>query len=397
MRILIIHNFYANFGGEDSIALREKALLEAHGHTVHFYSRRNEELFQGPAWKKAWFPLHALYSRQTVHDITKLADAFEPDIAYTHNIFPLISPSVFHALYKRGIPCLQNVQDFRWLCPNGLFFRKGQVCERCQSGRMWPAVTGHCFRDSYFFSGLYAALLSAHRAVGVFSKMFFLCVSEFSKRKLLEAGVAEDRLFIKPNYYDGSAFTPRYGQGDYALFLGRLSEEKGLDNLLDAAAMRPSIPLVIAGDGPLKHALERDIQQRGLSHIRLAGFVEGNEKRRLIEKAAFMVIPSIWYEHFPVVILESFAAGKPVLASRIGNLEYIIQPHQNGLHFTSDSVSDLADRMEQLWHDRKLCERLGRNARRQIETEYSPDENAARFEQVAQTVQDRFAAAKKVS
>lgn len=397
MRILLIHNFYSHFGGEDSIALREKELLESRGHRVMCYTRDNRDLFEQNIIKKALFPCTALYSFRTVRDMRRLWAELEPDIAYTHNVFPLISPSVFHALNRLGVPCIQNVQDFRWMCPNGLFFTHGRVCERCLHGNTSHAIWLKCFRNSVSLSAIYAAVIAAHRRAGIFNKMYFACVSDFSRRKLAEAGAAENRLFIKPNYYNGSAFTPRYGQGEYALYLGRLSEEKGIRTLLDAAAATPDVPLILAGDGPLREVVQQRLREHRLSHVHYAGFCEGEEKRKLIENALFLVIPSEWYEHFPIVILEAFAAGKPVLASRIGNLEGIIRPDITGRHFEPGNAGDISKAMRRLSEDSEARERMGREARRLIENEYSPERNAERFEEIAAVVQSRFAEARKTS
>lgn len=376
MKILLVHNFYKFFAGEDSIALREKDLLESNGENVFFFTRDNKETENYTTVQKINFFRQTIYSKKTEEEIKGIINDFKPDVAYTHNIFPLISPSIFHTLHKASIPCIQNVQDYRWLCPNGVFYINDRICERCKNGAFWNAVIYRCFRNSFLLSGLYAATISANRMAGVFKKIdVFLCTTEFNKQKLMEAGIEESRISIKPNYLDISGIEPSYGNGDYVIFLGRLSQEKGLWTLIHAFERLGDLRLCIVGTGPLEEPLKQYIHEKGINNISIEGFKQGLEKDNLLRNALFMVFPSEWYEHFPIVLLEAFAFGKPVIASNIGNMPLIVENEKSGLHFRAGDVDDLMDKIKTLIQNPSLIIRMGMYARKKIEADYTPEIN----------------------
>ncbi|MEM5777165.1 MAG: glycosyltransferase family 4 protein [Candidatus Aenigmatarchaeota archaeon] len=387
MKILLIHNFYKFFAGEDSIALREKDLLEKHGDEVFFYTRDNKETDNYNLIQKINFFFETIYSRRTEKDIKKIIRDFKPDVAYTHNIFPLISPSVFHTLHNEQIPCIQNVQDYRWLCPNGVFYMDDMVCERCKKGAFWNAVRYRCFRNSFLLSGLYATTISVNRYRGIFKKIdAFLCTTEFNKKKLLEAGIEEKRLFIKPNFLDISNIEPSFEKGDYAIFMGRLSPEKGLWTLIHAFERLKDLKLSIVGTGPLEEPIKNYIYENRIKNISMEGFKQGVEKDNLLKKALFMVFPSEWYEHFPIVLLEAFAFGKPVIASNIGNMPLIVEEGKSGVLFEAGSVDDLAEKIKDLSEDPSKIIKMGIYARRKIESEYTPEINYRILKSIFQKV-----------
>ena len=376
MNILLVHDFYQNFGGEDSIALREKVLLERSGIPLRFYSRDNIEIKEYSFLQKLRFIPRTVFSGFTANSIEKIIREFEPTVAYTHNIFPLISPSIYHTLHSKSVPCVQNVQDFRWLCPNGLFFTKNSVCERCKRGAYWNAARYRCFRDSYPLSGLYASAIGINRAIGVLNKITaIVCATHFSKQKFIEAGIDEGRLYIKPNFIDASGFEPAFGTGDHILFLGRLSPERGLWTLIRAFEKMRDIQLRIVGTGPLEEDLRVYIKEKNLINISMEGFKKGAEKMDLLKNALFMVFTSEWYEHFPIVILESFAAGKPVITSRLGNMPFIVENGKSGLHYEAGQADDLIEKVKDLINNPGRVSRMGKHARRLVETIYSPEEN----------------------
>jgi len=376
MNILLVHNFYKFFAGEDSIALREKDLLESNGENVYFYTRDNKETENYNLLQKIMFFKNTVYSKKTKKEIKDIIKDFKPQVAYTHNIFPLISPSIFHTLYDESIPCIQNVQDYRWLCPNGVFYINDRICERCKNGAFWHAVRYRCFRESYLLSGLYATAISVNRLAGVFKKVdAFLCTTEFNKQKLMEAGVEEKRIFIKPNYLDISNIEPSYGNGDYIIFLGRLSPEKGLWTLIRAFERLKDLRLCIVGTGPLEQTLRTYIQEKELKNISLEGFKQGAEKDNLLRNALFMVFPSEWYEHFPIVLLEAFAFGKPVVSSNIGNMPLIVEHEKSGLHFKAGDADDLIEKIKTLVHNPTEISKMGMYARKEMETKYTPEIN----------------------
>ena len=376
MRVLLVHDFYQNFGGEDSIALREKELLESHGFDVHFYCRHNTDIHDFGWPQKLGFIPQTISSGRTRREVQRIVDRFRPDVAYVHNVFPLVSPSVYRVLRANGVPVCQNIQDFRWLCPNGLFYRRGTVCERCRKGAYWNAVRYKCFRDSYGLSLLYACAVALNRAAGTLKRIDgILCVTPYSRQKFADAGVPEDHLFIKPNFVHAPPAPPEKGTKDYAVFLGRLSVEKGLWTLIRAFETMPDVPLRIVGTGPIENELRDHVRERGLSHIRFEGFKEGDAKTSLLQNAAFMVFTSEWYEHFPIVLLEAFAGGIPVIASRIGNMPYIVKNGETGLWYEVGDADDLRAKVRALMADKEKIREMGKTARRLVDSAYTAEEN----------------------
>lgn len=374
MRILLVHDFYQQYGGEDAVALAERRLLEQHAEDVLFYSRDNAEIRDYNLPDKLAFLLGTIYSHRTRREIAALARLHRPDAAYVHNVFPLISPSLYHVLQRLKVPIVQVVHEFRLLCPNSWFYTEGRICERCKHGNYLHAIRHRCYRDSYVLSALYSASIGINRLAGGMDKIdAFICLTEFSKLKLLEIGVPEEKLYVRPNFIDASAVSPAPGTGDYVMYLGRLSPEKGVWTLVRAFEQLRGVPLKIVGTGPLEGDIRRYVEEKGLRNISLTGFKAGKEKWELLRNSRFVVLPSEWYEAFPMVILEAYAAGKPVIASNLGGLPYIVRNGQTGLLFEAGNPFDLADKTSYLLQVTEELERMGRFARKLTETEYSPE------------------------
>lgn len=380
MKILFIHDFYQRFGGEDAVAESEMQLLEEHGEEVIRYTRHNDEIRDYGLRQKLTLPLEVLHSRRTHRDLTDIVEKVRPDVAYVHNFFPLISPSVYTALHSLKVPCVQVVHDFRMMCTNGVFFTHGHVCERCKRGNYLHAVRNRCYRDSYLASAVASAAIGFHRLAGVFDKVNgYVCLTEFSRQNLLEMGIPSERLFVKPNFIDSSQVRPSPGEGTYALFLGRLSREKGLWTLIQAFEKLPHLPLKIVGTGELENELRTYVREKNLRHIELVGFKTGQEKWDLLRGCRLVVIPSEWYETFCLVVLEAYAAGKAVLASRMGGLPYVVEEGKTGHLFEAKNVDDLADQACNMMQRNNELRQMGECGRHLVETRYSPQQNYRRI------------------
>ncbi len=387
MKILLVHDFYRRFGGEDAVALSEKQLLQEHGEEVVPYTRHNDEITGYGLQQKLALPAQVIYSRRTRTDLRDLVHRHRPDVAYIHNFFPLISPSVYPTLRSVGVPCIQVVHDFRMLCPNGVFYTQGHVCERCKSGNYLHAVRYRCYGESYLASALASSAIGLHRLGGGLDKVDgYVCLTEFTKQKLLEVGIASERLFLKPNFIDASQVAPSPGGGDYVLFLGRLSTEKGLWTLIRAFEKLPHLRLKIAGTGPLEDDLHAYVRRKELRHIELVGFKSGQEKWDLLLGSLFVVIPSEWYETFCLVVLEAYAAGKAVLASRLGSLPYVVEQGETGRLFEAGNSDDLAAKASEMMERADELQRMGRCGRQLAETKYSPEQNYRRLMDIFSSV-----------
>jgi glycosyltransferase involved in cell wall biosynthesis len=372
MKILIIHNFFQQFGGENLVAQQEMERLQATD-DVFVYQRHNEDIKAFGATRKVQFFLDTIHSRRTSADVAKIVNEFRPDFAFVHNIYPLISPSVYHTLHACGIPILQVVHDFRPFCSNGWFYTGGRICDACKNGNHLHAIRNKCYKDSYALSALYAAATAYCRRSGALDKVdAFLCLTDFTRHLLGELGVPPYKLFVRPNSIDASQIRPSKEAGDYVAYIGRLSPEKGLWTLLRGFEQLRGMRLKIAGTGPLEKELRAYVHDRGLAHIELVGFVAGEDKWQFLRKSRLVVIPSECYEMFPLTLLEAYAAGKPVIASNVGGIGSLVENGVTGLLFKPGDPSDLARQIDALWCAPESVGRMGACARRVVEEKFSP-------------------------
>ena len=370
MRILSVHNQFQQHAGPDIVAAADDRILARHDDVIS-YPRDSNEIASAGVLKKGALALDTIYSRRTVREIAELVKRAQPDIAYVHNVYPLISPSLFHVLHRLRVPTVQIIHDYRLWCPNSRFYINDQPCVRCQQGNYWPAVHNRCVQKNVLYSALYAGSLYANRKMKVTQKIDgFICLTEFSRKVLLESRVPEDKIYICPNHIDVSSFTPRYGVSGYVLFVGGLYRDKGVMTIAKAFAKLPDIRLKFVGAGPEEQELRNYIQQNGLSNIELLGHKSGAEKLECFRNSMFTIVASQLNETFGLVVLEAYASGKPVVASRAGSLPYLVEPGQTGLLFNPQDADDLAASVRWLAERPEEIDRMGRKARALAEREY---------------------------
>ncbi len=383
MKILLVHNYYQQQSGEYTAVESHKSLLNQRGHTVLTYIRDNKEVDNYTIPQKTAFFGNALWSRNTYSEVRDLVNAERPDVAHVHNVFPLISPSVYRALKDAGVPVVQTVHNFRFLCPNGLFYTHGQICERCKHGNTLHSVRYKCYRESYLLSSLYALSIGMHRRLGTFNLIDrFIALTEFTAQKLVENGVADlQKITILGNFLRDPLPEPGLPEQrkPFVIFIGRLSREKGVDILIRAVADLPGLNLKILGDGPQTEALHEIANQRHISNVNFLGYMSGAEKWRLLGQALASVMPSVWYEHLPFSILESFATGTPALASRLGSLPSIVEEGFTGLLFRPGDSMDLRDKLAWISAHPDQALEMGRNGRLTVEERYSEDSHYERL------------------
>lgn len=388
MNILLVHDFYQNVGGEDLAALSDKKLLEGHGQNVLFYRRDNQEIDTYSFGKKIVLPFNTIYSLRTRQEISDIVRQFRPDVAYVHNFFPLISPSIYDTLHRLNVPIVQVVHDFRFICPNGLFYTHGAICERCKRGNYLHAVRNRCYRNSYPASIAAASVIGIGRVAGMLDKISaFVCLTEFSKMKLSEAGIPLRKIFVKPHGIDISGIRPDFENGRHVLFLGRLTPEKGIWTLVRAFTQLSEVPLKIAGSGILEQEVREFIKERKLRNIEMVGFKVGAEKWDLLLSSWFVVVPSEWYETFCLVVIEAYAAGKAVIGSNVGSLPFVIEHGRSGLLFKTGDNIDLQEKITRLLNN--PCERrtMGMYGRGVASSKYDPES----VYQLLMTIFDRAA------
>lgn len=376
MRVLVIHNLYQQPGGEDFISAAEADLLAAHGHAVEQLVFDNDAIApQRSALDSARLAGMTVWSRQGYATVRDAIHTFRPDVVHFHNTFPLISPAGYYAARAERVPVVQTLHNFRLLCANGLFYRDGHICEDCIGKAVpLPGVVHACYRDSRAASGAVVAMLTAHRTLRTWTRMVdrYIVTGEFLRQKFLKGGLPAEKMAIKPNFVaDPSAGD---GRGKYALFVGRLSPEKGIRTLLGAwERLGGTIPLKIAGDGPL--AADVADAQRRLPGIEWLGRLSPAAVTTAMQNAALLVFPSEWYEGQPRTILESFATGTPVVAANLGAMGELIREGHTGVHFTPGDPGDLARAVTDLFARPADLARMRAGARADFEAYYSAEAN----------------------
>lgn len=370
MRILLTHNFYQHAGGEDEVLRRELNFLESHGCITDIFSINNATVTG--TRKKIKVFRDVVYSQSSKQRLAEQILVFKPDIVHVHNFFPLLTPSIYDACIEAGVPVVQTLHNFRTICPGALLMRNGKICEKCITGSPYQAMLHRCYRNSIPGSWAVAHMVNYHRKKKTWQHKVdrFIALTQFGRQKFIEAGFPAEKIVVKPNFCEISG-----GRGEEsgarkgALFVGRLSKEKGVATML-AAWHGLDIPLRIAGGGPLLDGREGE---RGC--IKFLGQITGEQVAGEMAQAAFLVMPSEWYEGFPMVLVEAFAHGIPVLASRLGAMAEIVEDGVTGLHFEPGNSRELAQKTQWMYDHPAECRRMGENARRIYEKRYTPEKN----------------------
>ena len=387
MKLLVVHNAYQQRGGEDAVVDSEIALLRAHGHSVSEYRRDNREIDGDAPMSRAALAMDTLWSRRTTREVGALLHEQRPDIVHVHNTFPLISPSVYSCVARAGVsgvpivPIVQTLHNFRLACPQAMFLRDGRVCEDCLGRVPWRGVLHACYRASTAQSAVAAASLQLHRVLGSGQRHVarWIALSEFSRGKFLQAGLPAERMVVLGQFVESprtlAEHEPATGPAPARsglLFVGRLAPEKGLAVLAQAVtlarATRPSLSVDLIGDGPEQASLQ------GVAGLRLLGARAPAEVMAAMQRATAVLLPSLSYENFPRTLVEAFACGTPVIASRLGALAELVVHGRTGWHVDAGDAGALAQallRADDEDHAGELAA-MGHAARAEYEARYTP-------------------------
>ena len=376
MRVLLVHNCYQQPGGEDMVVAAETALLTAHGHAVQQLVFDNDDIgSHRSALDSVRLAGTTVWSKHGYGAVRNAIRSFHPDIVHFHNTFPLISPAGYYAAGAERVPVVQTLHNFRLLCANGLFYRDGHICEDCLGKPVpLPGIVHACYRESRAASGAAVTMQTVHRALRSWTRMVdrYIVLGEFARQKFIQGGLPANKVVIKPNFVPDPSTGD--GHGQYALFAGRLSPEKGIGTLLRAwERLGGKIPLKVAGDGPLAADVADAVRRS--PGIEWLGRLSPTAITTAMQDAAFLVFPSEWYEGLPRTIIESFAVGTPVIAPNVGAMREVIREGDTGLHFRSGDPADLARVIEDAFAHLEEHARMRAQARAEFEARYTAEEN----------------------
>lgn len=382
LRIVVAHNRYKLRGGEDGVFEAEVAMLKGAGHLVTTYDVHNRqvedisrlELLQNTFW-----------SRKSYRDIFALVKEHRADIVHFHNTLPLISPAGYYAARRAGAATVQTLHNFRVTCVNGLLFRDGHVCEACVGRSFaWPGVMHSCYRESRTASAIVAAMIWYHRKRKTWATQVdqYIALTAFAKAKYTQAGLPADKISIKPNFVDPDPGVGSH-KGGYALFVGRLSHEKGIQRLLTAWAIVPdSLQLKIIGGGPMEDVVADAARRR--PNIEWLGQKGPAEVQEAMKAAKVLIMPSQCYEGFPLSVTEAFACALPVVVPDHGGMGVIVKPGENGYKFIPSSSQNLAEVVQSAMKDEEALEAIQKRCRSDFIEEYSAPSNIRQMEAVYQ-------------
>lgn len=399
MRIALVHYRYFPGDGPERYFFNIKEILEKEGHVTAPFSIHNSRNLPAPGWDRFFLdsiddevhygdktslgPVKAVrslsrmfWSGEARRKFSDFLDTFKPDVVYIMQYHNKISPSIIGAARRRGIPVVHRISDFQYMCPNALLYTNGHLCESCLEGRSLDCVRNRCVHGSLAMSVMKLGAKKLHDAMGITRKIdAFVVPSSFTVGKLNRYGIPAGKLHHIPTFYNTRMHpgdSPFKADEPYFLYIGRIAEQKGMWTLVKAFASA-GIPLKIIGTSA--DGLDRRLKDylKGRPHkIEFLGFMSFENIAPYLQGCVATVVPSEWYDNFPNTILESFAFGKPVIASRLGSLLETVEDGSTGLTFTPGSPDELAAAARRLLDNPLLVEKMGREAVRRIETIYSP-------------------------
>jgi glycosyltransferase involved in cell wall biosynthesis len=381
MRVLILHNRYQLPGGEDTVVAQESQMLRERGHEVEILEENNDDIRGFRAQLQT--AVVSIYSKKSYEVVRFRINQVRPDVVHVHNLFPKLTPAVYAACNDANVPVIQTLHNFRIICPGTILYRNGQICQDCVGRSIaWPGVMRGCYRGSCAGTAAVAVGTAFHHLRGTWKNGVsqYIALTEFSRSQFVAGGLPAEKITVKPN----SVNDPGVGahDGKFLLFVGRLTPEKGVRLLLQAASQNLlPLPLKMVGTGPLTQEV---------APLAAAGKVEWLEQcsradvLRLMKEATALVFPSQWFEGMPMVLLEALATGLPVVASNLGSMPEMIQHQQTGLLFAPGNVREMMNQTARLVSDQDLLEKIQQNARAEFLKKFEPEANTRHLLQIYQ-------------
>ncbi|MBO9542810.1 glycosyltransferase family 4 protein [bacterium] len=375
-RVLLVHNFYQMPGGEDRVFATEAEMLRQRGLQVSEYIMHNDRI---STFSPLQMMQQTVWNSTVYYELRQRIQSLRPQVVHFHNTFPLVSPAGYYAAREEGVAVVQTLHNYRLLCVNAMFFREGAICESCL-GKALPleGVLRACYRGSHAASLAAVTTTAIHRMLGTWDRVIdrYIALSEFARSKFVEGGLPADKIWVKPN-----TIHPDYGVGtggEYALYVGRLSAEKGVTTLLQAWQEHDGLPpLKIVGDGPEAALVAEAVERR--PSIEWLGRQPKEEIARLMRGAKMLLLPSLVYENFPATLVEAYSSGLPIIASDIGSLRELVGSGTTGLLFAPGDPTGLATEVRRLAQNGPFRDAMGQQARDMFERQFSEDVNYNRL------------------
>ena len=388
MRILLVNKFHYLKGGSEKYYFELANLLKEKGHQIAFFSMKNEKNIQ--TGEKEYFvneidlntgsklkALDVIYSKENKRKMLEALENFKPDIVHVNNFQRQLSESIIEAIKEKNIPIIFTAHDVQAICPAiTMLDSNKEICELCKKGKYLNCIKKKCIKNSSLKSVLGAIEGKYYRLKKVYNKKisYIITPSNFYKQKLVEDGIDEKKIKVIYNFIDVNKYNLEKKDNGYGLYLGRLSKEKGILNLIEAFSKLQDKKLYLAGDGPERERIEKIIKERKLEeNIKLLGYLSQDEVKKYIKNARFIVVPSIWYENCPYSILETQAIGKPVIGASIGGIPELVKDKENGLTYNYYSIDELETKMKLLFENKKLAEKYGKNAKEYAQKFYNKE------------------------
>ena len=363
MKIVQVHNIYQGKTGEEAVVEEERKVLTENGHEVIQYIKDNSELKQSSKLVKARMLFSLNGSTVVAKEFGELLKQENPDICHVHNTFPIITPIVYQVCKENNVPVVQTLHNYKMVCTNSLLFRDGEVCEICLNKSLYNSIKYKCYRDSYFATAAQANVIQTHRNRGTWDKLInkYICLTEFQKNKLIAGGMNSDQMVVKHNFLSEEGMNIE--RGSYFLFVGRLNDSKGLQDLLHLFRQNKTARFILIGKSDDPKIFDR------FTNVKYLGEQERNVVLEHMRKCKAVLFPSKYYEGMPMVILEAFSHKKPVIGRNTGAMTSMIEDGFNGLKY--DNTEDFIKSVNRFEHDDHLTESLGNNAFLDYQEKYS--------------------------
>lgn len=379
MKILMVNKFHYLKGGSEKYYFDLANLLEENGHEIAFFSMQNEKNIK--TGKKEYFveeidlnsnnkfkALEVIYSKKNKKKMEEALDDFKPDIVHLNNFQRQLSASIINPIKKRKIPIVYTAHDIEAVCPNKIMLDTNNViCEKCINGNYFNCINKKCIKESRLKSILGAVEAWYYRLSKIYTKKIncIITPSEFYKNKLMQDGIKKEKIQTIHNFIDTEEYNLNVEDEGYGLYFGRISEEKGIFNLLKALQEIDTKKFYIVGDGPQKEKIEELIKKYEMKdRIILPGYLSSDQIKENIRKCRFVVLPSICRENCPYSIMETMAIGKPVICSEIGGIPELVKDGKTGFLFNHNNIDELKEKMNVLYNDRELAHDMGNNAKK---------------------------------